>query len=752
MKRYLTVLTLLFVVSQGFSGGVITNTNEQNLLSAVSGGGTVVFDCDGQINLSATLHITKDTVLDASGHSIILSGSNTVGVLYVDAGVNLTMTNLTVSDGRAESGAGLFNSGGSVVLAGCRFYNNQAVGTNGVDDVFGGVQGFYYGTDGGPAMGGAVYNAGETWVFDTQFRTNLALGGRGGTNGVVAPWTHGGNGGAAYGGAIYAISNIVMVNAVFDFNEAVGGRGGDCAAIWSSGSGSGGDGGVAEGGATWSSASLRATNTSFLRNINIGGSGGNSYDGGRGGRGKAGAVLNAGGTLFASNCLFNANAAIKGQGGGGKYALIDNAAFGGAICSTGLLQLVSTTFLSNRAGGGVGGAVFHAGGSASVTSTLFEGNSAYPTNNPGDYYGATGVACYGGGFFNAATSSFSLCSFFSNTVTGGVGFPGQLRGGNGGVGLGGALGNQGTASFSGCALIGNSAVGGAGGTFYQAVNFPPTPDGGPGGIGEGGAIGTLGGSVLLINSTLFANQGVGGNGGSITFATAPWPPSYGGAPGPGYAAGIYASNTTVAITNCTIAGNIVLGGIAGTNLTSTNPLKVGMASDGGIAVSNSTLFLQNTIVSGNSSRDVDAVFMGSNNLVTLDARLGTLGLNGGATLTLPLMPDSPAIDAAMPVVGIDVDQRGVPRSFGAAPDIGAYEWNGTNFYSFFVLTKITMNSGNCELSGAGPTNTSFRLQGSGNLMDWQDIQTNMTGPLGLFDVLQLLNQGSSLHFYRTVSP
>jgi len=72
-----------------------------------------------------------------------------------------------------------------------------------------------------------------------------------------------------------------------------------------------------------------------------------------------------------------------------------------------------------------------------------------------------------------------------------------------------------------------------------------------------------------------------------------------------------------------------------------------------------------------------------------DPMLGPLAENGGSTQTIALLPGSPAIDAAGPISaegliapGTDADfasillfdQRGEPRPFGSAGDIGAYEF------------------------------------------------------------------------------
>jgi nitrous oxidase accessory protein NosD len=64
-----------------------------------------------------------------------------------------------------------------------------------------------------------------------------------------------------------------------------------------------------------------------------------------------------------------------------------------------------------------------------------------------------------------------------------------------------------------------------------------------------------------------------------------------------------------------------------------------------------------------------------------DLRLGPLANNGGPTQTIALLPGSPAIDAAGPIIGVSADffdvltrdQRGQPRTAIDGGDIGAFE-------------------------------------------------------------------------------
>ena len=79
--------------------------------------------------------------------------------------------------------------------------------------------------------------------------------------------------------------------------------------------------------------------------------------------------------------------------------------------------------------------------------------------------------------------------------------------------------------------------------------------------------------------------------------------------------------------------------------------------------------------------------------------LGPLQDNGGPTPTMALGLGSGAIDKGITVAATPTDQRGVPRPFGAAPDIGAYERASCGG----VLVNIVGTSGNDTLMGtSGP--------------------------------------------------
>ena len=82
-------------------------------------------------------------------------------------------------------------------------------------------------------------------------------------------------------------------------------------------------------------------------------------------------------------------------------------------------------------------------------------------------------------------------------------------------------------------------------------------------------------------------------------------------------------------------------------------------------------------------------------LLNVDPMLGPLQDNGGPTMTMALLPGSPAIDAGVPVAGITTDQRGISRTAYGPPDIGAFEAFQTGP---LVLATPVINDGAAQRS------------------------------------------------------
>ena len=410
------------------AGGTVTNCSEANLRAAMAGGGLVTFACDGTITLAGTISPSVNTVLDATGREITISGNGAVRVFSIGANVTLTLSNLTLANGYvagpfatsapspgyppvAGQGGGIFNMG-NLVLWHCVFTNNQAVG--------GGVLLGY----GGSGQGGAIYNTGSNVIANCVFCENSATGGAG------APPNYGysaGGGGDAEGGAVYNSGSLTLICSSLTNNFAVGitGAAAQPMPTGMSGAITGGSGGAARGGAIYNSGSLLMQNSTVAMNAASAGSGGG------GGTGGADYDQMDSGNLGDSG----------GTGGPGGSA-------SGAIYNAGAASLVNDTVALNAASGGGGGP----GGTGGQTTVRFP-------DWAGGAGGTGGAGGSGGGGICDASGDLWMtnCTVAANHGFGGSG------GGGGSGGLGTApdypLGPAGSVGGSGSAVGGVETVG-----------------------------------------------------------------------------------------------------------------------------------------------------------------------------------------------------------------------------------------------------------------------------------------------------
>jgi RHS repeat-associated protein len=392
---------ILFLPSLGHCGGVVSTNTESALNTALSGGGTVTFSFDGTIVITSRKTISADTTIDGSGHSITISGGNSVGIFNVNVNHSLTLSNLTLSDGNGVV-FGSTRSGGAILNLGtlaawtCMFSNNAAVGATGTTGVAGADgSGSSNGSDAGAGgagqqgSGGAVYgSSGSTSSFNScSFFLNDAVGGNGGVGGKggnAGPngfnggkGGNGGNGAYGLGGAIFNESNsgVAVTNCTFAYNSSLGGNGG---AGGSNGSGpsysppgGGGSGGPGQGGAVFSQGAVTIMSSTFYGNAGQGGdtqtAGVNSpyttgNTGNPGGNSYGGAVFNSS-TNTILNCTFSANKVTGGKGGNGGPSNgntggnggIGGSGFGGNIYNNNRIGLTNVTIASGAAFGGAKG-------------------------------------------------------------------------------------------------------------------------------------------------------------------------------------------------------------------------------------------------------------------------------------------------------------------------------------------------------------------------------------------------------------
>ncbi|MDB6016127.1 MAG: Cna domain protein [Pedosphaera sp.] len=397
-------------------------------------------------------------------------------------------------------------------------------------------------------------------------------------------------------------------------------------------------------------------------------------------------VTLTGGKSFGNNGVSGANGANDpnvgnpgANGGNGANGL------GGAIRNLGTSILINCTFTNNSAVGGAGGN----GGNG--------GTGDFRGGDGGS--GGNGGAGNGGAIYNSGTILLTNCTFAANNATGGSaglggtnGSAGALKGngGAGNIGAGAGLYNLGAATVINCVFYNHAALGGSGTQAGNRNGASNGNDGQKGADALGGGICNFG-TDTVINCTFFGNQvkgGNGGNGGNGDFTA-----GKGGNGGNGFGGGLY-STVFVGVTNCTFSGNGANGGTNGVTGTVGNPSangSPGLSRGDNISNNGGTFRFKNSILAqgsngvssfgtiidqgNNISSDGSPIFtqMGSalGSFNNLGPKLAALANNGGPTLTMALLTNSPAINAGDDAAALPFDQRGAARL--GRSDIGAFE-------------------------------------------------------------------------------
>jgi hypothetical protein len=497
------------------------------------------------------------------------------------------------------------------------------------------------------------------------------------------------------------------------------------------------------GGAIFNTGSLNANNCQFVHNMAVGCSGTDAIyrDLARPGlSGYGGAIYNSGNAVITrSSFMSNSVAGGSGGSGGPPHSGVGpstsggsgGGACGGAIYNAGSLTLQDSTLAANSANGGTGG---HGG-------TGINGNYSYTDGQSGGA-GGPGGSAYGATIFNAGTANIVSVTVVSNRASGGMGGAGGSgggpygsgsRGGDGGNGgIGGsayaAIFNTATANLANVTVVSNRASGGGGGRGGQGgesgtqiiPGFPPGASGGNGGNG-GDGISVLYGVSSLTNCTVALNIAFAGLGGS------------GGLGGrvPGAPNG---TSGTGGVSGTAVGGVKLVSGV------SANTLLAG----------NSPSNCSGTITDAghNLSSDASCAFTAAGSMNNTDPKLGPLADNGGPTLTMALLPGSPAIDAGSAVGTPATDQRGVPRPQGHGVDIGAYEYQYIPVFTSATIQSTT----NCQLKMAGLwPNLTLTLQVSTNLVNWWDATNFVAGSNGVFQCNDPIPGNVKSRFYRLKS-
>ena len=215
-----TVLTVT-INSDGPSDACDGNCSLRDALAAAVSGDTIVFDPSlaGQtiVLTNGEMEIDKSITIDGSGApGLTIDGDQMSRIFWITPGMTVLLKALTVINGAADTGGGIFNEG-LLTLDSCSIFGNM---TNNVE------------VDGGE--GGGIFNSGLLLITNTQIMSNSTGPGN------LSPSLPTPNGDGGDGGGIFNMGTLVITNSQIAQNNT--GYGSDSNSL-DNPPGYGGDGG-----------------------------------------------------------------------------------------------------------------------------------------------------------------------------------------------------------------------------------------------------------------------------------------------------------------------------------------------------------------------------------------------------------------------------------------------------------------------------------------------------------------------------
>jgi hypothetical protein len=277
--------------------------------------------------------------------------------------------------------------------------------------------------------------------------------------------------------------------------------------------------------------------------------------------------------------------------------------------------------------------------------------------------GANVLAIDGNGKNTVLLSTYGSLAISNITIQNGFAGPGGL------VNVGGGVYSLNSLALDGVIVTANSSSSDAGGVYANTLTLKNSTISSNRASKSGGGV-FINTSLTLSNSTISGNQ-AGSDGGGIivsqSFATVGIKNSTitlnqadSDNTGGGSGGGVFLTPTTASDQREVIVSSIIAGNSVGT--TGSAPDLSGKAKASTLLLGNTTGFTPDT---GSDSATI----------YTASPLLGPLANNGGPTPTHALLAGSPALDKGANPDALLSDQRGTGlRSFGAATDIGAFEF------------------------------------------------------------------------------
>jgi hypothetical protein len=630
------------------------------------------------IIISDTLTIDGGTAV-----SLTISGNNERNIFTIAPGTTVTLTELTLKNGRFDNGA-VHNDGGVLTLLGTSFLQNGDAGS-----LRGGAVFNESGTlivkesrfvENGSLHGAAILNGGWLEINASQFNLNEGRYGAGllnciGATAIITSSSFLTNSVEYVGSAVYNLnsdwvdncnvgefpSRVIISDSLFSSNFANG-----AGTLLNEGemkitsSVIQNNNAELDGGGLTNEGNLSIVSSTIVSNT------AKTFNGG--------AIHQFSGTITISKSLIENNISV-GRGGGvaiiGGEALIENseiisnaADLGGGIINFSTLVISNTQVLSNSARDG-GGLSNINGGYASISSTVFSFNHAES----------------GGGIANSGIFTVTNSTFLENIAEGS-----EYSDGGAILSIGAFLSSISNSVFerNHADQMGGAIYNRASRLFIESSQFDENSADIGGGLynddwimglqnstvingtaNQGGGIHNEG-ELFIENSTISANQALNNGGGIVQDDI----------------------SASLHITQSTIANNFA-------------PNQVGRD---GIWQMNGSVHIQQSIVASNGTENCaleagnwdgsaynladDASCVG---FTLTDPMLAPLGDNGGDTLTHALLEGSPAIDAGDNSLCSAQDQRGETRPLDgdgdgmAVCDIGSIEMHFTSWQVYLPL-------------------------------------------------------------------